>query len=149
MGKVERIQVPSEDRERLGKLVKDRNTPQKLVWRSQIVLLAANGIGATEVAARVGKSLPTVHRWRRRYAAKGVEGLLKDATRPPGRMPLTARKIEEVAGLALNEKPPNATHWSERTMAARAGIAPSSVHKIWGRPRTQAISDEENRESLA
>jgi hypothetical protein len=58
MGKVERIQVPSEDRERLGKLVKDRNTPQEIGWRSQIVLLAADGIGATEVAARVGKSLP-------------------------------------------------------------------------------------------
>jgi transposase len=95
------------------------------------VLLTADGIGAVEVAARVGKSVLTVRRWRRRYAAKGVEGLLKDATRPSGRKPLTARKIEEVVSLTLNEKPPNATHWSERTMAARAGIAPSSVHKIW------------------
>ena len=64
-------------------------------------------------------------------AAKGVDGLLKDATRPPGRKPLTARKIKQVVNLTLNEKPPDATHWSERTMAARAGIAPSSVHKIW------------------
>jgi hypothetical protein len=72
-----------------------------------------------------------VRRWRRRYAAKGVDGLLKDATRPPGRKPLTARKIKQVVNLTLNEKPPDATHWSERTMAARAGIAPSSVHKIW------------------
>ena len=92
MGKIERIQVPPEDRERLEKLVKDRNTPQKIVWRSRIVLLAGEGIGAVEVAARVGKSVLTVRRWRRRYAAKGVDGLLKDATRPPGRKPLTARK---------------------------------------------------------
>jgi transposase len=131
MGKIERIQVPPEDRERLEKLVRDRNTPQKIVWRSQIVLLAGEGIGAVEVAARVGKSVLTVRRWRRRYAAKGVDGLLKDATRPPGRKPLTARKIQQVVDLTLNEKPPDATHWSERTMAARAGIAPSSVHKIW------------------
>ena len=62
---------------------------------------------------------------------KRVDGLLKDATRPPGRKPLTARKIKQVVNLTLNEKPPDATHWSERTMAARAGIAPSSVHKIW------------------
>src|SRR5207344_2574337 len=48
-----------------------------------------------------------------------------------GRKPLTARKIKQVVNLTLNEKPPDATHWSERTMAARAGIAPSSVHKIW------------------
>src|SRR6478736_6795456 len=131
MGKIERIQVAPEDREWLVKLVKDRNTPQKIVWRSQIVLLAGEGIGAVEVATRVGKSVLTVRRWRRRYAAKGVDGLLKDATRPPGRKPLTARKIRQVVYLTLNEKPPGATHWSERTMAARAGIAPSSVHKIW------------------
>src|SRR6516225_2372337 len=131
MGKIERIQVPPEDRERLEGLVRDRNTPQKIVWRSQIVLLAGEGIGAVEVATRVGKSVLTVRRWRRRYAAKGVDGLLKDAARPPGRKPLTARKIQQVVNLTLNEKPPDATHWSERTMAARAGIAPSSVHKIW------------------
>jgi transposase len=131
MGKIERIQVSPEDRERLARLVRDRNTAQKIVWRSQIVLLAGEGVGAVEVAARVGKSVLTVRRRRRRYAAKGVDGLLKDATRPPGRKPLTARKIKQVVNLTLNEKPPDATHWSERTMAARAGIAPSSVHKIW------------------
>ena len=131
MGKIERIEVPPEDRERLERLVRDRNTPQKIVWRSQIVLLAGEGMGAVEVATRVGKSVLTVRRWRRRYASKGVNGLLKDATRPPGRKPLTARKINQVVNLTLNEKPPDATHWSERTMAARAGIAPSSVHKIW------------------
>ena len=131
MGKIERIQVAPEDREWLVKLVKDRNTPQKIVWRSQIVLFAGEGIGAVEVATRVGKSVLTVRRWRRRYASKGVDGLLKDATRPPGRKPLTARKIKQVVNLTLNDKPPDATHWSERTMAARTGIAPSSVHKIW------------------
>src|SRR5712692_7653509 len=131
MRKIEQISIGAADRERLEQLIRDRNTPQKIVWRSQIVLLAGEGIGAVEVAARVGKSVLTVRRWRRRYAAKGVDGLLKDATRPPGREPLTARKIKQVVNLTLNEKPPDATHWSERTMAARAGIAPSSVHKIW------------------
>jgi hypothetical protein len=82
MGKIERIEVPPEDRERL-----DRNTPQKIVWRSQIVLLAGGGMGAVEVATRVGKSVLTVRRWRRRYAPKGVDGLLKDATRPMRRAP--------------------------------------------------------------
>jgi hypothetical protein len=74
MGKIERIQVPAEDRERLARLVRDRNTPHKIVWQSRIVLLAGDGIGAVEVAARVSKSVLTVRRWRRRYAAKGVAG---------------------------------------------------------------------------
>ena len=103
MGKIERIQVAPEDREWLVKLVKDRNTPQKIVWRSQIVLFAGEGIGAVEVATRVGKSVLTVRRWRRRYASKGVDGLLKDATRPPGRKPLTVRKIKQVVNLTLND----------------------------------------------
>ena len=143
MGKIERIQVPPEDGERLARLVRDRNTPQKVVWRSQIVLLAGEGIGAVEVATRVGKSVLTVRRWRRRYAAKGVDGLLKDATRPPGRKPLTARRIKQVVNLTLNEKPPDATHRSEGTMAVRTRIAPSSVHKIWAArrvPRCRARS---------
>src|SRR5215471_848012 len=146
MGKIERIQVPPEDRERLDKLVKDRNTPQKVVWRARIVMLAGDGTKAGEIARTVGKSVVTVRRWRRRYAARGVDGLLKDATRPPGRKPLSARKIKQVVDLTLHEKPPNATHWSVRVMAARVGIAPSAVHKIWRahglKPHlTQAASD--------
>src|SRR5262252_7651864 len=131
MGKIERIQVSPEDRERLEKLVKDRNTPQKVVWRARIVTLAGDGTKAGEIARTVGKSVVTVRRWRRRYAARRVDGLLKDATRPPGRKPLSARKIKQVVDLTLHEKPPNATHWSVRVMAARVGIAPSAVHKIW------------------
>jgi len=131
MGKIERIQVSPVDRDRLHRLVKDRNTPQKVVWRAQIVLAAGDGMGSVAIAATVGKSVLTVRRWRRRYAKAGVEGLLKDATRPPGRKPLTAEMIKRVVDLTLHEKPSNATHWSERTMAAQVGIAPSSVHKIW------------------
>lgn len=131
MGKIERIRLAPRDRERLEGLVRDRNTPQKVVWRSRIVLRCGDGMGAVAVARTVGKSVLTVRRWRRRYSAKGVEGLLRDATRPPGRKPLTAETIERVVNLTLHERPPQATHWSERTMAAQVGIAPSSVHKVW------------------
>jgi transposase len=134
MGKIGRIQVRAEDRERLVRLVRDRNTAQEIVWRSQIVLLASEGICAVEVATRVGKSVLTVRRWRRRYAAKGVDGSLKDATRPPGRKPLTARRIKQVVNLTLNEKPPDATHWSERRMAVRVGIA--ELPRISSAPQT-------------
>jgi transposase len=65
-------------------LVSNRNTAQKIVWRSRIALLAGEGMGAVAVARKVGKSVLTVRRWRRRYAAKGVDGLLKDAPARPG-----------------------------------------------------------------
>jgi transposase len=131
MRKIEQISVSAADRERLQRLIRDRNTPQKVVWRARIVLLASDGLSATAIAAGAGKSVLTVRRWRRRYIAKGVDGLLKDATRPPRRKPLTVEKIKQVVHMTLHEKPPNATHWSMRSMAAAAGISYSSVQRIW------------------
>ena len=111
--------------------MRDRNTAQKVVWRARIVLLAAEGLQAGAIAATTGKSQLTVRRWRRRFLAKGVAGLLKDASRPPRRKPLTAEKIAEVVHLTLHAKPANATHWSVRTMAPVAGLSASSIQRIW------------------
>ena len=122
-------------------LAKDRNRPRMIVWRSQIVLLAGAGIGAVEVATRVGKSVLTVRPWRPRYAAKGVDGLLMDATRPPGRKPLTATKIKPVVSLTVNEKPLDATQCSERTMRAGWHRAVVGAHDL-GCAQSQAASDE-------
>jgi hypothetical protein len=79
MRKIERISISPADRERMERLVRDRNTPQKVVWRARIVLLAGEGLTATAIAAGVSKSVLTVRRWRRRYLAEGVDGLLRDA----------------------------------------------------------------------
>ncbi|CAH2407647.1 hypothetical protein MES5069_620005 [Mesorhizobium escarrei] len=55
MGKIERIEVPDIDRARLEGLVRDRNTPQKVVWRARIVLLIGEGLRALPVAETVGQ----------------------------------------------------------------------------------------------
>jgi transposase len=91
---IERISIGAADRERLERLARDRNTPQGVVWRARIGLLAGDGL--TAIAAAVGKSLLTVRRWRRRYVAKGADGLLKDATRPSRVKPLTPDKVKDV-----------------------------------------------------
>ena len=131
MRKIERISISVADRERLERLVRDRNTPQKVVWRARIVLLTGDGLTAEGIAATVGKSLLTVRRWRRRYVAKGVDGLVKDATRRSRVKPLTSEKIKQVVDMTLHEKPPNATQWSVRSMAAAAAVSYSSVQRIW------------------
>jgi transposase len=131
MRKIERISISAGDRERLERLVRDRNTPQKVVWRARIVLLAGDGLTAVAIAATAGKSMLTVRRWRRRYMIKGVDGLLKDATRPSRVKPLSPEKIKQVVHMTLHEKPPNATQWSMRSMGAAAGISYSSVQRIW------------------
>ena len=63
--------------------------------------------------------------------AQGVEGLLKDATRPSRVKPLTPRKIKQVVHMTLHESPPKATHWSVRSMATAVDISHSSVQRIW------------------
>ena len=91
MGKIERISVGVADRDRLERLVRDRNTAQKVVWRARIVILASAGVRAGAIAATVGKSLLTVRRWRRRYVVKGVDGLLKERDPPLPRQAVAAR----------------------------------------------------------
>ena len=72
-----------------------------------------------------------MRRWRRRYVAGGMEGLLKDVPRPSRVPPLAPRKIKQVVHMALREEPPNATHWFGRSMAVRAGISLTSVQRSW------------------
>ncbi len=76
------IWVSPGDRNLLERLVSDRNTLQKHVWRARIVLLSGDRLGTMEIMRRAGKSKPTVWRWQARYIEAGVEGLLHD--RGPG-----------------------------------------------------------------
>ena len=119
------------DRGRLETIVGSGNSPQKHVWRARIVLLSADGIGTMEILRRTGKGKPTIWRWQARFMAKGVEGLLHEATRPAGKPPLTPEIIERVVEMTLAEPPGEATHWTCRAMARAAGISHRSVQRIW------------------
>jgi len=123
--------VSAADRSRLEKLAADRNAPRKVVWRARIVLAAAEGLDASEIARRTGTSRMTVSRWRERYLAAGVEGLLRDKTRPGRKKPLSAETRRKVLTMTANERPADATHWSRASMAKAAGLSPSSVGRIW------------------
>jgi len=125
------IWLSPEDRAELEGWVADRNTPQKLVWRSRIVLLSAAGNGTMSIMRTVGKSKPSVWRWQARYLAQGIAGLKRDATRPGRKPALTPEVIARVVEKTLHEKPQAATHWSTRTMAQAVGLGHTSVRRIW------------------
>ncbi len=125
------MELAASDRGRLERIVADRNSVAKHAYRARIVLLAGVGLGTTRIARAVGKSEPTVRRWLERYVAQGVEGLLRDATRPPGRQPLTKAMVERVVHMTLHEQPSAATHWSARRLARAVGIGHGAVQKIW------------------
>lgn len=125
------IWLSPEDRATLEGWVADRNTPQKLVWRSRIVLMSAERAGKMTIVRAVRKCKRTVDRWQKRYMALGLAGLKRDATRRGRKPPLAVSVIEKVVHMTLHEKPPAATHWSARTLAKAVGISHTSVQRIW------------------
>ncbi len=125
------ITLTPADRLRLEALVRDGNTVQKHVWRARIVLLSADGIGTNEIMRRTGKSKTCVWRWQERFAEAGVDGLLRDKTRPPRIPPLGADVVERVVALTFTDPPVEASHWTGAMMAKEAGISVSSVQRIW------------------
>ena len=102
-----------------------------MVWRAEIVLATADGHGTNAIMRRTGKSKPCVWRWQERYIEEGVDGLLRDKTRPTGKKPLSRKVKLKVLAKTANETPANATHWSRASMAAEMGISQSSVERIW------------------
>ena len=125
------IYVSPANRARLEAIIADRNSTAKAVWRARIVLATADGHGTNAIMRLTGKSKPCVWRWQERYIAEGVDGLMRDKTRPAGKKPLSRKVRLKVLAKTANETPANATHWSRASMAAEMGISPSSVGRIW------------------
>jgi transposase len=113
------------------------------MWRADIVLATADGLGTVAIMRRTGKSKPCVWRWQERYVAEGAGGLLRDKTRPSRKKPFSAEVKLKVLTKTAKETPANATHWSARSMAKEAGIGHTSVQRIWAeaglKPAVQGI----------
>jgi len=125
------ITVSSAERLRLDALVADRNTPQKHVWRARIALMSADGAGTSAIMAQTGTAKTTVWRWQARFMEEGIEGLLRDRSRPPGKSPVADDRTAAIVAMTLKPPPFEATHWTARAMARIAGLAVSTVQKIW------------------
>jgi transposase len=100
-------------------------------------LVSAERLSVAEVARRAGIGRPAVWRWQRRFVEAGVEGLLHEATRKPGKAPLSEQTVQRVVALTCAEPPGEATQWTGRAMARAAGISLRSVQRIWQAHRLQ------------
>jgi transposase len=125
------VDVSAADRVRLEAVVADRNSPQKHVWRARIILLTAEGSGTVEIMRRTGKSKTAVWRWQERFMTAGVDGLLRDKTRPSRVPPLGREVAERVVSLTQGDPPGETTHWTAAAMAEATAISVSSVQRIW------------------
>ena len=119
------------DRLRLQAIVAAPRSLQKHVWRARIILLSDDGLGTMAIRAATGKSKTCIWRWQERFMTEGVDGLLRDKTRPPGVAPVPADRGAEIVRLTQAPPPHEATHWTLRAMAKTAGVAASTVQGIW------------------
>ena len=96
-----KMDVTPADQARLRSIIEARSSPQKHVWRARIILLTDQGLGTAAIMAATGKSKTCVWRWQERFMAEGVDGLLRDKTRPPGIAPLSSTLVDKVVALTL------------------------------------------------
>ena len=124
------LTVTPEERETLERWARRPKTAQALAQRARLVLTCAAGRPNTAVAAALRVSQPTVGKWRRRFLAKRLDGLL-DEPRPGAPRTITDAAVERVLTRTLETRPPAATHWSTRAMAQACGLSRGTVHRIW------------------
>jgi len=105
-------------------------TAQFLAMRARIVLAAADGLGNTANAAKLGIALSSARKWRSRFLALRLDGLV-DEPRPGRPRTVTDEQVEAVITRTLESAPANATHWSTRSLAAELGLSQSAVSRIW------------------
>jgi transposase len=122
--------LSEEDRRVLEGWSRRRTTAQALALRARMVLASAEGHPNTEVARQLRVTDVTVGKWRRRFLQAGPAGLL-DEPRPGRPRTIADEDVERVIALTLEQTPPDATHWSTRSLAARAGMSHQSVARIW------------------
>ncbi len=124
------IRLSAEERETLERWARRPKSAQALAFRCRIVLAAAEGRSNKDIAAELGCNPTTVGKWRNRFAQRRLEGL-HDEPRPGKPRTIGDEDVERVIVKTLEESPPDATHWSTRSMAKATGMSQSAISRIW------------------
>ncbi len=125
------ILLSSDERRQLERWARGRSTPTRVVLRSRIALLAAEGRENQQIARRLRTTEACVGRWRSRFHQLRLEGIRQDAPRL-GRKPQIPRAtIERILDTTLHSRPEGATHWSTRSLAEKLGVSHMTVARVW------------------
>jgi transposase len=124
------ITLTGNERKTLERWARRHSSSQALALRCRIVLGAAQGHTNDEIAVELGCAAKTVSKWRHRFAVDRLDGLA-DAPRPGAARKISDDVVEAIVVETLETAPPDATHWSTRTLAAKHGISNERVAAIW------------------
>jgi transposase len=119
-----------EENNQLIEWTRRHKTSQALATRARIILGCASGASNSEVACNLRLTKQTVGKWRSRFIARHLDGLL-DEPRPGAPRTIDDARIEELIAITLNSLPSDATHWSTRSLAKKLGLSQTTVGKVW------------------
>lgn len=122
--------LSEEERRALEGFRRRRKTSQALALRSAIVLACAEGMSNGEVAEILSVTRQTVGKWRARFVATRLDGLL-DEPRPGAPRKISDEAVERVVTATLETTPKGATHWSTRGLAEKLGYSHMTIARIW------------------
>jgi|SRR5215204_4554377 len=133
-----RLALSDSERADLERLLRATTTPAGIARRARCILLLADGASYAAVCAALAVTDRFVAQWKQRYRDGGILALA-DAPRA-GRQDHRLRPTVEARILRVTreERPPAPlTHWTSRRLAARVGVSPSTVLRVWHRGRLQ------------
>ncbi len=120
------------EKQGLQKLIKGRNTKQKVVTRAKIVIMLGEGKKKTTIAKELHINRNTVYLWEEKYTSGGITNILKDASRPGRKPKVDEDKKKSIIEATLHEKPKDGSQqWSLRLMASQQGVSRMTVQRIW------------------
>jgi transposase len=131
------LSLNSSQKQALESLARAGRTPQLLARKCRAVLLASEGTPNNAIAQQTGLSRPTVVATRAAFVGGGVEALRRRQKRKRSRRVLTPELEQKILDTTLKTRPPDATHWSVRTLASHLGVTRTLVHGVWQRHEVQ------------
>jgi transposase len=131
------LALNSSQKQVLESLARAGSTPQLLARKCKVVLLASGGTPNNAIARQTGLSRPTVITTRAAFVSGGVEAIRRRQKRKRSRRVLTPELEQKILDTTLKTKPPDATHWSVRTLASHLGVTRTLVHGVWQRYEVQ------------
>jgi transposase len=127
--KADILPVSADQRLTLQTWIAAGTTPQRVVFRARIALLAAEGISNCKIAEQLRTSRPTVILWRRRFAVGGPAALVRDAAGRGRKRRVSPEQVEFGA-------------------SATEGVAPASRNCKDILETVAAVEDSEQRSRL-
>ncbi len=129
--KAKPLTLHTQQRQVLEAWVRAHSTPQSVAARTWIILLSADGVSNSAIAKELDVTRPTVILWRKRFEEGGPTALGEIKPGRGRRPSIKANKIQAIVDATLHTQPPNATHWSCRSMAKAQGVSPATIQRIW------------------